>query len=196
MAQNITLLGASYTAVPAVTLPKTGGGTARFSDASVTTAVESDVAEGKTFLLADGSIGMGTASGGGSSGLVYETGTYTAETDERPEISFINSHSRAPDILIFADASASAPLTGNTLSAYCHFNYQSLFGAALATPTAQSAAYGYGRLALNMNYASGLVSDTTSAVTSGGFEPFAGTNAFTCKSGQTYKWIAVWVPTS
>lgn len=68
MAQNITLLGASYTAVPAVTLPKTGGGTAKFSDASVTTAVESDVAEGKTFLLADGSIGIGTASGGGGSG--------------------------------------------------------------------------------------------------------------------------------
>lgn len=32
MAQNITLLGASYLAVPAVTLPKTGGGTAKFID--------------------------------------------------------------------------------------------------------------------------------------------------------------------
>ena len=32
MAQNITLLGASYSAVPAVTLPKTGGGTATFVD--------------------------------------------------------------------------------------------------------------------------------------------------------------------
>lgn len=74
MAQNITLLGASYTAVPAVTLPKTGGGTARFSDASVTTAVESDVAEGKKFLLADGSIGTGTASGGGGGDEpTYET---------------------------------------------------------------------------------------------------------------------------
>lgn len=30
MAQNITLLGASYSDVPAVTLPKTGGGTAKF----------------------------------------------------------------------------------------------------------------------------------------------------------------------
>ena len=67
MAQNITLLGASYTAVPAVTLPKTGGGTAKFSDASVTTAVASDVAEGKIFLLADGTQATGTASGGGSS---------------------------------------------------------------------------------------------------------------------------------
>lgn len=32
MAQNITLLGASYQNVPAVTLPKTGGGTATFID--------------------------------------------------------------------------------------------------------------------------------------------------------------------
>lgn len=34
MAQNITLLGASYSDVPAVDLPKTGGGTARFTDIS------------------------------------------------------------------------------------------------------------------------------------------------------------------
>lgn len=32
MAQNITLLGASYSDVPAVELPKTGGGTATFID--------------------------------------------------------------------------------------------------------------------------------------------------------------------
>lgn len=32
MAQNITLMGANYSDVPAVTLPKTGGGTATFVD--------------------------------------------------------------------------------------------------------------------------------------------------------------------
>lgn len=32
MAQNITIMGASYSDVPAVTLPKTGGGTATFYD--------------------------------------------------------------------------------------------------------------------------------------------------------------------
>lgn len=67
MAQNITIMGASYSAVPAVTLPKTGGGTARFDDASVTTATAADVASGKTFLASDGTITTGTASGGGSS---------------------------------------------------------------------------------------------------------------------------------
>lgn len=67
MAQNISLLGASYSAVPAVLLPKTGGGTARFDDATVTTATASDVASGKIFLASNGTITTGTASGGGGS---------------------------------------------------------------------------------------------------------------------------------
>ena len=67
MAQNITLLGASYSAVPAVLLPKTGGGTARFDAASVTTATAADVASGKVFLASDGTITTGTNSGGGGS---------------------------------------------------------------------------------------------------------------------------------
>ena len=65
MAKNITLMGASYSDVPAVVLPQTGGGTARFDDASVTTATASDVAEGKVFLSADGTITTGSSSGGG-----------------------------------------------------------------------------------------------------------------------------------
>lgn len=65
MAKNVTLLGASYSDVPAVDLPQTGGGTARFSDASVTTAIASDVAQGKIFLDAQGQPTAGTASGGG-----------------------------------------------------------------------------------------------------------------------------------
>lgn len=64
MAQNITLMGASYSNVPAVTLPKTGGGTARFDDATVTTATASDVASGKVFLASNGTITTGTASSG------------------------------------------------------------------------------------------------------------------------------------
>lgn len=65
MAQNITIMGASYSAVPAVTLPKTGGGTASFTDVTDTTAAASDVASGKYFYTASGVRTEGTAPGGG-----------------------------------------------------------------------------------------------------------------------------------
>ena len=65
MAQNITLLGASYSDVPAVTLPKTGGGTATFTDVTDTTAAASDVASGKYFYTDAGVRTQGTNSGGG-----------------------------------------------------------------------------------------------------------------------------------
>lgn len=64
MAQDITLLGASYSAVPAVVLPKTGGGSASFTDVTDTTAAAEDVASGKYFYTASGERTEGTASGG------------------------------------------------------------------------------------------------------------------------------------
>ena len=67
MAQNISLWGASYSAVPSVKLPKTGGGTASFVDVTPTTAGASDVASGKIFFTADGAQTTGTNSGGGGS---------------------------------------------------------------------------------------------------------------------------------
>ena len=69
MAQNVTVQGASYSDVPAVQLPKTGGGTASFTDVTDTTAAASDVASGKYFYTAAGVRTQGTSSGGGGSGL-------------------------------------------------------------------------------------------------------------------------------
>ena len=81
MAQNITLMGANYSAVPAVNLPKTGGGTARFTDVTPTTATASDVANGKIFFTANGTQDTGTASGGGGS---VQTDTKTATASNYP----------------------------------------------------------------------------------------------------------------
>lgn len=77
MAQNITLLGANYSAVPAVQLPKTGGGTATFTDVTDTTAAASDVATGKYFYTANGTRTAGTNSGGGGGASNFVTGTFT-----------------------------------------------------------------------------------------------------------------------
>ena len=76
MAQNITLLGASYSAVPAVTLPKTGGGTATFTDVTDTTAAASDVASGKYFYTDAGVRTQGTSSGGGGGSGLTLLSTY------------------------------------------------------------------------------------------------------------------------
>lgn len=61
MAQNITLCGADYSDVPSVELPKTGGGIASFTDVTDTTATEHDVASGKVFYSANGTLTVGDA---------------------------------------------------------------------------------------------------------------------------------------
>lgn len=96
MAQNITLLGASYSAVPAVELPKTGGGTATFTDVTDTTAAAADVASGKYFYTAAGVRTQGTNSGGGGTSKNVQiaqgvdrvaTTTYTAVSGQSITVS-------------------------------------------------------------------------------------------------------------
>lgn len=68
-ARNISLLGATYSNVPGVTLPVSGGGSATFYEVSDTTAAAADVATGKYFYTADGTKTQGTSSGGGGADL-------------------------------------------------------------------------------------------------------------------------------
>ena len=84
MTQQITLLGASYSDVPAVTLPKTGGGTASFTDVTDTTAGANDVAAGKYFYTAAGVKTEGTSTGGNPTLItksITANGTYNASSD-------------------------------------------------------------------------------------------------------------------
>lgn len=124
MAQNITLMGAAYSAVPAVVLPKTGGGTARFDDATVTTATASDVASGKVFLAANGTITTGTASGGGGGGLTLLQTTAigalstssTTATDTGKTVSLAQATGWQNYDLLIVDISVDTPTNGRHTS--------------------------------------------------------------------------------
>lgn len=103
MSQNITWLGASYSDVPAVTLPKTGGGTARFTDVTDTTATASDVAQGLYFYTSDGARTAGTASSGGSAtyrldNIVPEQTVTTSETYSRAYGGEIQNYTETPQV--------------------------------------------------------------------------------------------------
>ena len=62
---NITLMGASYTNVPAVDLPQTGGGTVRFYENGSSGGASSGLAGKKVVFLGD-SIGYGEGNNGHS----------------------------------------------------------------------------------------------------------------------------------
>lgn len=181
---------------------------ADYDNALTAFGVESGLADGITALttysnsvtgeqdenLSDAVRSLADGFGGGGS-FEYEEGTYTPATDELPTITFANSHSKAPDIIIFADVSAQASATGNTLTSFTYVNVFAIFGNPLPYTASVSWAefYAYTRIASNLNGASGAALYIRDNVTASGFEPFAGTTSFICRQGQTFKWIAIWM---
>lgn len=71
MAQSISLWGASYSNVPAVLLPKTGGGTARFDDTSDASADATVINSGSSAYV------NGVKVSGSQVIQVYRTGSTT-----------------------------------------------------------------------------------------------------------------------
>ena len=70
MAQNVVINGVTYSNVPEVDIPTSGGGTSKFYDASGATAAAGDILTGKSAFGASGSISGSMANNGSTSGTI------------------------------------------------------------------------------------------------------------------------------
>lgn len=78
MAQNVIINGVTYSNVPEVDIPKSGGGTAKFYDTSGADISASDVLTGKTAFGSSGSVSGNMANNGSTSGTIgTKAGTVT-----------------------------------------------------------------------------------------------------------------------
>ena len=78
MAQNVIINGVTYSNVPEVDIPKSGGGTAKFFDTAGASAAATDILTGKTSFGASGSVSGSMPNNGSTSGTIStKAGTVT-----------------------------------------------------------------------------------------------------------------------
>lgn len=204
---NISLLGATYSGVKGVTLPKSGGGTATFPWVE---GSETKTANG-TYDVTNLAQLIVNVAGGGGSGLVYETGEYKPSANvAKVTIPFANTHTVAPFFYVVADVTetASSTTADNLLTLYV--NFHQYFGNAC---NYGGTSYLYGLAATRYKSSSTGTNGTTfvisnpytnsSDATNGysrywaketGILAYTNSNSRYWRSGRTYKWIAVWKP--
>lgn len=78
MAQNVIINGVTYSSVPEVDIPKSGGGTAKFFDTSSADLTAENLLNGKTAFGPSGSVSGSMANNGSTSGTIgTKAGTVT-----------------------------------------------------------------------------------------------------------------------
>lgn len=70
MAQNVIINGVTYSSVPEVDIPKSGGGTAKFYDTASADAAAGDILSGKSAYNASGSVSGSMANNGSTGGTI------------------------------------------------------------------------------------------------------------------------------
>ena len=235
MAQSVSLWGATYSDVPAIEVPKSGGGTASFTDVTDTTATASDVLSGKYFYTAAGEKTLGTGTGGGggsvtqdqdgfivlpptgggtpSGGLEYETGTWTPSANtESYFISFTNTHTVAPSYYTIEDATGTFSNQYANIHLVNYVNFQQITGEPIDVDGGTTFRYGLvntqvrsgtNTLAVQNTQITVPYTDSADSTSScsrfwakeTGILAYRGSGYY-FRSDRTYKWIAVWAPTT
>lgn len=206
MAQQVEIAGVLFNDVPYIQCPDGNGVYHQFLDTTIASnaASASDITSGKLAFV-NGELVTGTASGGG--GLVYEAGTLTPAGDiVRPVISFSNVHTNKPSLVLISDIEETIA-AADSAEYFAILNWFDCFGVALK---ASSTIMNYARIQFGYKTSAGLTqggyvinsygSGSTSALgyylSNSSFKPYVGSNSRYFRSGRTYKWIAVWAPTS
>lgn len=150
----------------------------------------------------------------GGSGLEYETGTYTPTSDiARPTISWSKTHTEAPVLVFLCDVTGTAHSTANSNYVFMYADPYKLWGHGFPYT---SSGYRYANVwycyrGTSTSYLStgGLTtsnnSDSTSTngasyprywVSPTDFHPYTNSTSRYWRKDRTYKWIAVWKPTT
>ena len=190
-------------------------------DISDTTATADKILQGYTAYGADGSKLTGTASGGGSvtqdqdgfivlpttgsggggsTGLEYESGTWTPSEDiAQPTINFTNSHDSKPLFVLISDVTGTSQSTNNSELYWAYIDYYTAFGQQIIVGSNSYYARQQGAYRATANSASNSGSSeataSTTYVSSTCFKPTNGASYY-WRANRTYKWIAVWAPTT
>lgn len=173
-----------------VTIP--GG----FYGSSVTKIISAVTQDNDGYLVLDDE--------GGGGGLVYETGTFTPSEDvARPTISFQNSHAKRPMCIMLFDVGETDPGANSNLW-FMLDNWYDVFGAVSSSQnTYARTTYSYktstGTIVSTTNIVSLISTDSIGYsywVSESSFTPCSNSDARYWRNGRTYKWVAVWGPTS
>lgn len=178
-------------------------------DITDTTAVASDVLQGKYFYGADGIKTLGTLAE--SAGLEYEQGTYVpAEDTTEPTIYFSNTHEKPPMFWLICDTTETVPDDNTSALAVCVDTWR-LTGTYYHINNSNNGyGYLYGGISRNSNFWENIAPnhfyyDSDTPVGYSGknyyprnfydetcFKPIIKTSYGYWRSNRTYKWIAIW----
>ena len=201
---NVTLMGASYSDVPSILLPQTGGGQCQFFEVSGSQTATSN----GTYDVSALAQMIVSVTGGG--GLVYETGTWSPSSDiARGEVSFSNTHTNAPFLICLSDATGTAHSATNSNYGFIYFDPWQVFSQGYPYSSSgfryANAYYIYRSSDTTKISASGLLitnksSSTTSSstaypkywATNTKFMPYSNSTSRYWRSGRSFKWYAIW----